>query len=378
MKSVAMWTLVGVLILGIGMTGMAEETPTTAYVEDIFRIFSIEPFSGDKLLLGGVENAASSDTPGARIAVMDPSGTILWDYKVTEGSEQTRYDSVVQTGSDSVAALMDLRDQTGYIDFIEMDGETHRSALLNGPHKIFANDAGVLVNLLWEDATQLVQMDRDGNTLWTVDFEGYLYFDGILQGNDRIYAYGHEARTDFLQAKLVVLSLDGEVLNEVTDENKKEYTHGTMHEGQVLLLGGNETEGENWGVTCFDAEGEQIWHAAIPAEVDASASQRPFIKLSAIIPHADGFLVAAQGIDLEGSSVLLYQLDAEGMLLNEQELHTDVPGEQDHCTLLQLESGPCLVIFGLTEVIEAYDLWDENAPNLVDLPYGLYIQKIEI
>ena len=144
-------------------TCMAEEAPMPVCQGNIFRVFGIEPFSGGSILLSGLDNIASSDTPGARIMLMDTSGEILWEYKTTEGGEQTRYNCAVQVDENTIAALLDLRDQTGYIDFIEMNGEIHRSELLHGPHKIFANDAGILVNILWEDTTRLIQMDGEGS-----------------------------------------------------------------------------------------------------------------------------------------------------------------------------------------------------------------------
>lgn len=373
MKRIVIFILVSVLIMG---ACMAEEAPVPVCKGNIFRIFGIEPFSGDSILLSGLDNISSSDTPGARIAVIDPSGAILWEYKTTEGGEQTRYNCAVQVDEDTIAALLDLRDQTGYIDFIEMDGETRRSELFHGPHKIFANDAGILINTLWEDITYLIQMDREGNILWIADFEGTIYFDGILQGMDCIYAYGHEARTDFSQARLVVLSLDGEVLNETIDEKKETYIHGTVHDGQILLLGGNTWDGGNWGVSCFDLKGLQLWHTTISGELTESAAQTSFRNLSAIIPYGEGFLIAAQGYAADGSCVILYEMDADGKLLGKQELHTDMPVMQEGCMLLDLEDGPYIVIHGWAEDMEDADFWDDTAPRMVDLAYGLYIQKV--
>lgn len=373
MKRIVIFVLVSILVMG---ACMAEEAPVSVCKGNIFRVFGIEPFSGDSILLSGLDNIASSDTPGARIAVIDPSGEILWEYKTTEGSEQTRYNCAVQVDEDTIAALLDLRDQTGYIDFIEMDGEIHRSELLYGPHKIFANDAGILVNILWEDITHLIQMDKEGNTLWAADFEGTIYFDGILQGNDCIYAYGHEAHTDFSQARLVVLSTDGEVLKDTTDENKEAYIHGTIHEGQILLLGGNAWDGENWDVSCFNPEGSKLWYTAIPGELDGSAAQTSFRSLSTIIPYREGFLIAAKGYAAEGSTVILYEMDANGTLLDKQELHAGMPVMQEGCMLLDLEDGPYIVIQGWAEDMEDVDFWDDTAPRLVDLAYGLYIQKV--
>lgn len=373
MKSIVIFVLVSVLVMGVCM---AEEAPVSVCQGNIFRVFGIEPFSGDSILLSGLDNIASSDTPGARIAVIAPSGGILWEYKTTEGSEQTRYNCAVQVDEDTIAALLDLRDQTGYIDFIEMDGETHRSELLHGPHKIFANDAGILVNILWEDATHLIQMDKEGNTLWTADFEGTIYFDGILQGNDCIYAYGHEAHTDFSRARLVVLRTDGKVLKDTTDENKETYIHGTMHEGEILLLGGNAWDGENWGVSCFNPEGSRLWHTAIPGELAESTVQTSFRNLSTIIPCGNGFLIAAKGYAAEGSCFILYEMDANGTLLGKQALHTDMPVMQEGCMLLDLEDGPYIVIHGWAEDMENVDFWDDTSPRLVDLAYGLYIQKV--
>lgn len=76
MKRIVIFVLVSILVMG---ACMAEEAPVSVCKGNIFRVFGIEPFSGDSILLSGLDNIASSDTPGARIAVIDPSGEILWE-----------------------------------------------------------------------------------------------------------------------------------------------------------------------------------------------------------------------------------------------------------------------------------------------------------
>ena len=44
--------------------------------------------------------------------------------------------------------------------------------------------------------------------------------------------------------------------------------------------------------------------------------------------------------------------------------------------LLDLEDGPYIVIHGWAEDMEDVDFWDDTAPRLVDLAYGLYVQKV--
>ena len=378
MRKTIIIALIALIAMQICLAEPMERASMPLFIENSFRVFSIEPFSEENILLSGLENKASSDTPGACIVLMQPSGEILWEYKVEEGNEQTRYDCAVQIDENTIAALLDLRDQTGYIDFIEIGGDSHRSELLKGPNRIFANDAGILVNVLWEGLSSLIQMDQSGNVLWTVDIDGYMYVNGIVETQNRIYAYGNAEGGESGRAKLIVLSQNGEVVNEFTSESEEIYTSAESNDGQILILGGKRYNHFGWGVSCFDQDGTQLWRKEIPkiSQINTADGGFPFDRLSAIIRCGDHFLIAGEGKSLDGGQVWLYEMDAQGTLLRQKEFYTNKLTSMDYCTLIDLKSGSYLAIYGWVEDPLNADFWDADGPHVVDLGYGLYIQEI--